>query len=70
VGLSADLVGYSESHHTKEDLMVVLLALLIVALLFGLGFIVKVLWLLALAALALWIIGFVVAGSERRWYHW
>jgi hypothetical protein len=50
--------------------MVVLLALLVVAVLFGLGFMVKVLWVLALAALALWIIGFAVAGSERRWYHW
>ncbi|MGO9875417.1 MAG: hydrophobic protein [Acidimicrobiia bacterium] len=50
--------------------MVVLLALLVVAVLFGLSFMVKVLWVVALAALALWIIGFVVAGSERRWYHW
>jgi hypothetical protein len=50
--------------------MVVLLALLIVALLFGLGFAVKVFWLIALVALALWLLGFVTAGAERRWYHW
>ena len=50
--------------------VVVLLALLIVALLFGLGFAVKVFWLVALVALALWLIGFVAAGAERRWYHW
>jgi hypothetical protein len=50
--------------------MAVLLALLLVALLFGLGFAVKVLWLVALVALALWVIGFFVAGAERRWYHW
>jgi hypothetical protein len=50
--------------------MVVVLALLLVALLFGLGFAVKVFWLLALVALALWLIGFAAAGAERRWYHW
>jgi hypothetical protein len=50
--------------------MVILLALLVVALLFGLGFAVKVLWLVAVLALALWILGFVAAGAERRWYHW
>jgi hypothetical protein len=50
--------------------MAVLLALLVVALLFGLGFAVKVLWFVALVALALWIIGFFVARDESRWYHW
>jgi hypothetical protein len=50
--------------------MAVLLALLIVALLFGLGFVLKVLWVAAIIALALWIIGFFVAGAESRWYHW
>ena len=49
--------------------MVVLFALLIV-LLFGLGFAVKALWFAAVIAFALWIIGFFVAGAERRWYHW
>ena len=41
--------------------MAVLLALLVVALLFGLGFAVKVLWFVALVALALWIYVFVSA---------
>ena len=50
--------------------MAILLALLIVALLFGLGFAVKFLWFVAVIALALWLIGFVAAGAERRWYHW
>ena len=50
--------------------MIVLLALLVVALLCGLGFAVKVFWLFALVALALWFLGFVAAGAERRWYHW
>ena len=50
--------------------MAILLALLVVALLFGLGFAVKFLWFVAVVALALWLIGFVAAGAERRWYHW
>ena len=50
--------------------MVVLLALLIVLLLFGLGFAVKVLWFIAIAALVLWLLGFLVSGAESRWYHW
>jgi hypothetical protein len=51
-------------------IMAVLLALLVVALLFGLGFAVKILWLVALVALALWVIVFFAAGADRRWYHW
>jgi hypothetical protein len=54
----------------ERTVMVVLLALLVVAVLFGLGFAVKVLWLVAVLALALWILGFVAAGAESRWYHW
>ena len=50
--------------------MVVLLAFLLILLLFGLGFAVKFLWIVALVALALWLIGFVAAGAERHWYHW
>ncbi len=50
--------------------MAVILALLIVALLFGLGFAVKFLWFVALVALGLWILGFFAAGAESRWYHW
>jgi hypothetical protein len=50
--------------------MAILLALLVVALLFGLGFAVKFLWFVAVLAFALWIIGFFAAGAERRWYHW
>ena len=50
--------------------MAVLLALLLVLLLFGLGFAIQFLWIVALVALALWLLGFVTAGAERRWYHW
>lgn len=51
---------------------VILLILLIAVILGGLGFAVHVLWWVALAVLALWLIGFVVggaaAGGRRRWY--
>ena len=50
--------------------MAIFLALLVVALLFGLGFAVKILWFVAVLALAVWVIGFFAAGAERRWYHW
>jgi hypothetical protein len=50
--------------------MVVLVAFLLVLLLFGLGFAIKFLWIVALVALGLWLLGFVAAGAERRWYHW
>jgi hypothetical protein len=55
---------------SKGRIMAILLALLLVALLFGLGFAVNVLWLVAIVALALWIIGFFVSSDEARWYHW
>jgi hypothetical protein len=40
------------------------------ALLFGLGFTVKVLWYVALIMLIIWLIGFFAHGPERRWYRW
>ncbi|HXZ63692.1 MAG TPA: hydrophobic protein [Streptosporangiaceae bacterium] len=52
---------------------IVLIALLIVILLGGLGFALHVLWWLALAALVIWLLGFLIRvgeGSSRRWYRW
>ncbi len=56
---------------------VVLLALLVILILFGLGFTLHVLWWIALVALALWLLGFVLRAGEsagrsrrRRWYYW
>jgi hypothetical protein len=53
----------------------VLIALLVVLLLFGAGFALHVLWIVALVALALWAVGFLVgavdegaASGRRRWY--
>ena len=53
--------------------MVILLALLIVAVFFGLGFAVHLLWIVAVVFLALWAVGFALgrgasAGSHR--YRW
>ncbi|MEV6734260.1 MULTISPECIES: hydrophobic protein [unclassified Streptomyces] len=49
-----------------------ILVLLLVLVLFGLGFAVKILWWVAIAVLFVWLLGFVArpkAGSGR-WYRW
>ena len=51
--------------------MGLLLAVLLIALILGgLGFAVHVLWIVAVIAFVIWLIGFFVAGSSRRWYRW
>ncbi|WP_371681054.1 hydrophobic protein [Streptomyces sp. NBC_01276] len=49
-----------------------LLVLLLALILFGAGFAVKILWWVAIAVLAPWLIGFVACpkGSSGRWYRW
>ncbi|MFE2427610.1 hydrophobic protein [Streptomyces sp. NPDC059373] len=52
-----------------------LLVLLLVLILFGAGFAVKILWWIALAVLVVWLIGFVTRGAapgggRSRWYRW
>jgi hypothetical protein len=55
---------------------IILIALLIVLILAGVGFAVHVLWWLAIAALVIWLLGFLLrlgegAGTRRRrWYYW
>ena len=55
---------------------IVLLALLVILILFGLGFALHVLWWIAIAALVLWLLGFVLRIGEsagrprRRRYFW
>lgn len=56
---------------------VILVALLVVLILFGLGFAIHILWWLALAALVIWLLGFFLRVGEtiarprrRRWYNW
>ena len=48
----------------------VLLLLLIVAILFGLGFVVKWLFILAAVLFVLWLLGWAVRPAGGRWYYW
>jgi hypothetical protein len=52
----------------------ILLVLLLAIILGGLGFVLHVLWWIALVVLVLWLLGFLVregAGTSRsRWYRW
>ena len=51
-------------------MLALLLVLLLAILLFGIGFAVKVFWIVAAIVLALWLIGFLARGPEARWYRW
>jgi hypothetical protein len=51
-------------------MIAVLLVLLLVALLFGLGFAVKWLFILAAVLAVVWLIGLFVHPPEARWYRW
>ncbi len=57
-------------------MLIVLLALVIVVLLGAAGFALHVLWWIAIAALVLWLLGFLLRVGEtaarprRRWYYW
>ena len=48
----------------------VLLLLLLVAILFGLGFVVKWLFVVAAVLFILWIAGWLAHSTDRRWYYW
>ncbi|HEX4088361.1 MAG TPA: hydrophobic protein [Trebonia sp.] len=52
----------------------ILLVLLLALILGGLGFILHVLWWIALVVLVLWVIGFLArvgeGTSRSRWYRW
>ena len=57
-------------------MLVILAALLIVLILGGLGFALHVLWWVAIAALVIWLLGFLIRVGERaarphrHWYYW
>jgi hypothetical protein len=56
--------------------MVALVVLLLILAIFGgLGFAAHVLWFVLIAAVILWLLGFMIGGVEsgmgrRRWYRW
>lgn len=51
-----------------------ILVLLLILVLFGVGFAVKALWIVAGVLLVLWLLGFVMrrpaGGGTGRWYRW
>jgi hypothetical protein len=47
-----------------------LLVLLLVAVVFGLGFAVKALFWVALVLFVLWVAGWFARPTGRRWYYW
>jgi hypothetical protein len=51
-------------------MLALLLVLLLALILFGVGFAIKFLWILAVIVLAVWLIGFLARGPEARWYRW
>jgi hypothetical protein len=54
----------------KEADVAILLLLLLVAILFGLGFVVKWLFVVAAIFFMLWLAGWLLHGPDRRWYYW
>jgi hypothetical protein len=56
--------------------MVALIVLLLILAIFGgLGFAAHILWFILIAAVILWVLGFMIGGVEsgmgrRRWYRW
>jgi hypothetical protein len=53
-------------------MLAALVVLLLIAVLFGVGFAaVKLLWILAAVLLVVWLIGFALRSGERAaWYRW
>jgi uncharacterized membrane protein YvlD (DUF360 family) len=57
-------------------MLIPLIALIVILILFGgLGFAAQVFWYVLIAAVILWLIGFLVrpggsGGSRGRWYYW
>lgn len=51
-------------------MLALLLVLLLIALLFGLGFAVKWLFIIAAIVAVVWLIGFVARVPDARWYRW
>lgn len=51
-------------------MVALILTLILIALLFGAGFVLEALWWIAVIVLAVWIIGFLVRGAGRTWYRW
>ena len=51
-------------------MLALLLVLLLALILFGAGFAVQFLWIVAAVVLVLWLVGFLARGTEATWYRW
>ena len=51
-------------------MLALLLVLLLALILFGAGFALKFLWIVAAVVLVLWLVGFLARGTEATWYRW
>lgn len=81
-GLNRTQTGHSPTwhctsdnpHETGKQLMVILLALLLVLLFFGLGFALHLLWIVAVVLFVVWLIGLALGRGEsagsHRFYRW
>jgi hypothetical protein len=54
----------------KEGDAVILLLLLLIAILFGLGFVAKWLFIIAAILFVMWLAGWLVRPGGGRWYYW
>jgi hypothetical protein len=63
--------GASRPQREETVVIPLLLVLLVVLILFGIGFAANILWILAAVLLAIWLVGFFARGVEgARWYRW
>jgi hypothetical protein len=69
-GIDVSKSTISRPPRIEEEADMVLLLLLLVAILFGLGFVVKWLFIVAAVLFILWIAGWVAHSADRRWYYW
>jgi hypothetical protein len=69
-GIDVSKSTFSRPPRIEEEADMVLLLLLLVAILFGLGFVVKWLFIVAAVLFILWIAGWVAHSADRRWYYW
>jgi hypothetical protein len=51
-------------------MMALLLFVLLIAIVFGLGFAIKWLFVVAAVMALVWLIGFFASGPSARWYRW
>jgi hypothetical protein len=67
--ISPRWVHVAKQHEKREfEMGLILLALLVVLLFAGVGFALHVLSIIAAVLLVVWIIGFLVSGTEHSWY--